>query len=130
MVAELQAGMTVEEIVKRIDSGMPKLWVLYKALHLRKERPEWFDRNSSYLPLSVEGSKKEHLIAYLRGESVAVIASRWNARLGGNFASTAVQLPEGRWNHLLTGESFDGGSLRAQNLLRRFPVALLVRSDE
>jgi (1->4)-alpha-D-glucan 1-alpha-D-glucosylmutase len=98
-------------------------------LHLRKQRPEWFDRNSSYRSLTVEGSKKEHLIAYLRAESVAVIVSRWNARLGGNFSSTAVTLPEGRWSHLLTGETFDGGSLRAQNLLRRFPVALLVRND-
>ncbi|WP_058187054.1 malto-oligosyltrehalose synthase [Terracidiphilus gabretensis] len=130
MLAELQAGMPVEEILKRIDSGMPKLWVIYKALHLRRERPDCFNRNSSYSPLTVEGSKKEHLIAYLRGESVAVVVSRWNARLAGNFASTVVQIPGGRWNHLLTGESFDGGSLRAQNLLRRFPVALLVRSEE
>ena len=130
MLVELQAGMPVEEILKRIDSGLPKLWVIHKALHLRKERPEWFDRNSSYRPLAVEGSKKEHVIAYLRGESVAVIVSRWNARLGGNFASIVVQIPEGSWNNLLTGESFDGGSLRAQNLLRRFPVALLVRGEE
>jgi (1->4)-alpha-D-glucan 1-alpha-D-glucosylmutase len=130
MLAELQAGMPVEEILKRIDSGMPKLWVIYKALHLRKERPDWFDRNSSYSSLTVDGSKREHLIAYLRGESVAVIVSRWNARLSGNFASTAVQIPKGNWNHLLTGESFEGGSIRAQNLLGRFPVALLVRSEE
>jgi (1->4)-alpha-D-glucan 1-alpha-D-glucosylmutase len=130
MLAEVQAGMAVEEILKRMDSGMPKLWLIYKILHLRREKPDWFDRDSSYFPLTVAGPRKEHLIAYLRGESVAVIAPRWNAMHGGNLASTTVELQTGGWNHLLTGENFDGGTLRVQNLLRRFPVALLVKSGE
>ena len=130
MLSELQAGMPVEQILENIDSGMPKLWLIYKVLHLRRERPDCFDRNASYRPLTVEGAKKEHLIAYLRGESVAVIAPRWNAKLNGNLASSTVQLPRGNWNHLLTGENFGGGSLRMQSLLQKFPVALLVRSEE
>jgi len=130
MLSELQAGMTVEEILKRMDSGMPKLWLIHKAMRLRRDKPDWFDSNSSYSSLTVEGPRKEHLVAYLRGESVAVIAPRWNARLNGNFASTIVRLPDGRWNHLLTGENFDGGTLRAQQLFRLFPVGLLVRDEE
>ncbi len=129
LLAELQAGIPIEEILKRIDSGMPKLWTIYKALHLRRERPDLFDASSSYSPIRVDGSRKEHLIAYLRGGSVAVIVSRWNVRLGGNFGSTVLELPEGHWNHLLTGESFKGGTLRTQDLMRRFPVALLLRSE-
>ncbi len=46
MLAELEAGMSVEEIMKRMDSGMPKLWVLYKALHLRRERPRMVRQRS------------------------------------------------------------------------------------
>ena len=52
------------------------------------------------------------------------------SKLGGNFGSTTVEIPEGNWNQLLTGESFEGSSLRAQNILKRFPVALLVRNGE
>lgn len=70
------------------------------------------------------------MIAYLRGEAVAVVAPRWSARLGGNAASTSIDLPSGRWAHLLTGEFFDGGRVRVQNLFRSFPVALLKRNTE
>ena len=72
------------------------------------------------MPMATDGPKTDHLVAYFRGENVAVIAPRWNVKLGGNFASTTVELPDGIWNHLLTGESFEGGSLRAQNLLKHF----------
>ena len=52
MLAELEAGMSSEEIMKRMDSGMPKLWVLYKALHLRREKPEWFGSEARIRPLA------------------------------------------------------------------------------
>jgi (1->4)-alpha-D-glucan 1-alpha-D-glucosylmutase len=130
MLAELETGMTAEEILKRMDEGLPKLWVIYKALHLRRQRPEWLGRKSAHLPMAVDGPKKEHLVAYLRGENVAVIAPRWSAKLAGNFGATTVALPEGSWNDVLTDESFEGGALRAQNLLKRFPVALLTRNGE
>ena len=42
MLDELHGGMEVEEILRRIDEGMPKLWVVHRALSLRKEHPEWF----------------------------------------------------------------------------------------
>lgn len=130
MLAELEAGMSAEAILERMEDGLPKLWVIFKALHLRREHPEWFGKSSIYLPMAIDGPKRDYIIAYLRGETVAVIAPRWNVKLGGNFASTTVALPEGTWNDLLTGETFEGGSLRAQNLLRRFPVALLVKDGE
>ena len=130
MLAELKAGIPVDEIMKRMDSGMPKLWLLYQALHLRREQPQCFDRNAAYSPLAADGPRKDHMIAYLRGEAVAVVAPRWSARLGGNAASTSIDLPSGRWAHLLTGEFFDGGRVRVQNLFRSFPVALLKRNTE
>jgi (1->4)-alpha-D-glucan 1-alpha-D-glucosylmutase len=128
MLSELEAEMPAEEILKRMDDGLPKLWVIFKALHLRREHPDWFGKDSAYLPMATVGPKQDHLVTYLRGENVAVIGPRWNMKPGWNLASTVVELPEGTWNHLLTGESFEGGSLRAQNLLKRFPVALLTRN--
>jgi (1->4)-alpha-D-glucan 1-alpha-D-glucosylmutase len=130
MLEELRSGITVDEILKRMDSGMPKLWVIYKALHLRRDRPEWFDESAAYTPLPTDGYKKLNLIAYLRGESVAVIAPRWNLRVGGNLGTTTVEIPSGRWSNLFTGDAVNGGKLRAQNLLQRFPVALLAREPE
>ena len=56
-----------------------------------------------------------------------MLAPRWNVRLGGGFGSTTVELPPGRWTNILSGEEMSGGKIRAQNLFRRFPVALLVR---
>ncbi|HEY1805859.1 MAG TPA: malto-oligosyltrehalose synthase [Terracidiphilus sp.] len=127
MLAELEAGMSTEEIMKRMDCGVPKLWVLYKALNLRREKPEWFGREAGYSPLVVAGPKQQHLIAFSRGDSVAVVAPRWNVKLGGGFGSTAIELPAGNWNNIFTGERMKGGSARAQQLFGKFPVALLVR---
>jgi (1->4)-alpha-D-glucan 1-alpha-D-glucosylmutase len=130
MLEELRAGMSAEEIMKRMDSGMPKLWVLYKAMHLRNEHPEWFGERGAYAPLTVEGSKQAHMIAFSRCDSVAVLAPRWNLRLGNGFGSTTVELPEGRWTNILSGDKSGGGKTRLQGLLQRFPVALLVRDAE
>jgi len=127
MLAELEAGMSIEEIMSRMDSGMPKLWVLYKALHLRRGKPEWFGREAAYAPLPVHGPKQAHLIAFSRGSSVAVLVPRWNVKLGGGFSSTTVELPPGTWSNIFTGEKVNGGNTRAQQLFRKFPVVLLVR---
>ncbi|MGH9605700.1 MAG: malto-oligosyltrehalose synthase [Terracidiphilus sp.] len=128
MLAELRAGLSVEEIMERMDSGMPKLWIIYKALHLRRDHPEWFGESSSYTPLPVEGSKQAHLIAFCRGGQAAVLAPRWNLRLGNGFGSTTVELPAGRWTNILSGDEVSGGKNRLKSLLHRFPVALLVRN--
>jgi (1->4)-alpha-D-glucan 1-alpha-D-glucosylmutase len=127
MLSELEAGISVEEIMSRMDSGMPKLWVLYKTLHLRCDKPEWFGREAAYSPLPVAGAKQAHLIAFSRGDSISVLAPRWNVKLGGGFGSATVQLPQGTWSNVFTGEKVNGGITRAQQLFRRFPAALLVR---
>jgi (1->4)-alpha-D-glucan 1-alpha-D-glucosylmutase len=127
MLAELIAGPTVDEIMKSMDSGLPKLWIIYKALHLRGDHPDFFGASATSAPLLVEGSKQEHLIAFCRAGSVAVLAPRWNLRLRGGFGSTTVELPSGNWTDILSGGVVNGGKIRAQDLLQRFPVALLVR---
>lgn len=130
MLSELRSGMNVDEIMRRMDSGMPKLYVVHKALQLRREHPGWFGADAAYTPIAVEGSKSDHLIAYLRGNSVAVFAPRWPLKLGGNWAATSFELPQGQWNNILTGEAVMGGPQRVGSLLRRFPVALLTREVE
>ncbi len=130
MLAELEAGMSVDEIMKRMDSGMPKLWVIYKALHLRRDHPEWFGESSAYAPLPVEGSKQAHLIAFCRGELRCRAGSPLERPAGQRIRATTVELPAGRWTNMLSGEEVSGGKIALQNLLQRFPVALLVRDAE
>jgi (1->4)-alpha-D-glucan 1-alpha-D-glucosylmutase len=130
MLSELQRGMDVDEIMQKMDNGMPKLYVVHNALLLRREHPEWFGAGAAYTPIAADGSKSDHLVGFLRGDSVAVFVPRWALRLGGNWAGTSVELPRGQWKNIFTGEAVIGGRLRAQSLLRRFPVALLTREAE
>jgi (1->4)-alpha-D-glucan 1-alpha-D-glucosylmutase len=130
MLAELKAGLPVGEIMKRMDDGMPKLWLIHQALQLRRRQPQWFDERASYTPLPAEGPKSAHAIAFLRADSVCALAPRWNVRLGGGFGGTTVEIPGGRWKNLLTREALNGGRARVQSLLQQFPVALLVKDSE
>jgi (1->4)-alpha-D-glucan 1-alpha-D-glucosylmutase len=130
MLNELKAGMPVSEIVKREDTGLPKLWLVHRALMLRRDRPEWFGAEAAYEPLPASGPKAAHAVAYLRAGRVATLVPRWPIKLGESWAGTTVALPEGRWANLLTGCEIDGGRLRIQALLRDFPVALLVKNSE
>jgi (1->4)-alpha-D-glucan 1-alpha-D-glucosylmutase len=130
MLSELQSSMNVDEILRRMDTGMPKLYVTHKALLLRREHPEWFGEEAAYTPMVAEGSKSDHLIGFRRGDSVAVFVPRWPLRLGGSWAGTSVDLPPGHWKNIFTGETVMGGRLRVQSVLRRFPVALLTREAE
>ena len=127
LLAELTSGMDLEEISRRSDTGLPKLWIAHQALCLRRDHPEWFGAESAYSPIFAEGQKANHLIGFLRGDSVAVFIPRWPLKLAGKWGSTSVDLPPGTWANLLTRETVPGGEVRAQALFERFPVALLVR---
>jgi (1->4)-alpha-D-glucan 1-alpha-D-glucosylmutase len=97
---------------------------------LRREHPAWFGKGSAHIPMLIDGTAREYLVGYLRGENVAVLAPRWNLKHEGNFGSTTVELPHGSWRNVLTAEVIEGGTVRAQNILKRFPVALLVRNGD
>ena len=130
MLSELKRGIDVKEILLRMDDGLPKLWVSHRAMCLRREHPEWFGAESTYLPIVAEGSKADYLVGYQRGDNVAVFVPRWSLKLNGSWGSTTVDLAPGRWKNILTNEVVIGGRLRIQNVLRQFPVALLTREVE
>jgi len=130
MLSELESGMDVEEIERRMDSGLPKLWIVHNALCLRREHPEWFGAEAEYTPLVAEGSKAEHLVGYLRGARVATLVPRWTLSLSDRWGATTVELPPGQWKNVLTRDAVTGGRVRVQTLLQRFPVALLTREAE
>lgn len=113
--------------MSRADCGLPKMWVTHCALQLRNRKPEWFGEQAAYRPIEASGAKAEHVVAYLRGESVLTCVPRWNALLGGEWGETVIEAPAGRWTNELTGDVLEGGQVRIGSLLQRFPVALLTR---
>lgn len=117
--------------LEHMDDGSPKLWVITQALRLRLERPTSFDGSSTYMPLMAEGQRADHAVAYGRGSDVIAVVPRLTHTLNGNWADTALPLPEGRWTDRLSGAVHEGGArVPLSALLGSFPVALLVRDSE
>jgi len=127
LLKEMQA-MNVGQVLERGDEGLPKLWVVHKALLLRKEHPDWFGPAAEYAALAVEGAERERVIAYRRGERVLAVVPRWSHEAKA-WGETAVEVPEGRWRDRLTGVEYGGGRVPLDELLKAFPVALLTRED-
>jgi (1->4)-alpha-D-glucan 1-alpha-D-glucosylmutase len=120
-------GATPEEIWARIDEGLPKLWVIRQALALRHHRPELFGSQGDYQPLLAQGTRAEHVVAFIRGGGAVSIVPRLVLGLQGDWADTVIELPTGRWRDQLTGDEMRGGVVRLTELMARFPVSLLVR---
>jgi (1->4)-alpha-D-glucan 1-alpha-D-glucosylmutase len=119
-------GLSPEQILKRGDDALPKLWVVRQTLSLRRKHHEWFDA-AAYRPLSATGKKAKHVIAFARGENAITVAPRLVLGLAGDWADTAIILPDGPWRDVLTGDSVRGGKTKLADLLKRFPVALLAK---
>jgi (1->4)-alpha-D-glucan 1-alpha-D-glucosylmutase len=128
LLDEMKA-MQAAQVMERMDEGLPKLWTIRHALHLRRERPEWFGAESGYRSLRATGTKKAHVIAYLRGDNVVTVVPRLVVTLAEKWGNTAVALPKGQWRNRLTGASVAGGKAEMDALLHEFPVALLVREE-
>lgn len=120
------ATLTVEEIVERMDEGLPKLWVIRQALDLRRRHGEAFGPAGVYQALHAEGPRDRHVVAFLRGERVLTVVPRLVARLG-EWKDTRLTLPAASWRNVLTGDRVAGGPVLMDELLRRFPLALLER---
>lgn len=124
LLAEIDAK-TPEEILTRMDEGLPKMWVLRKGLELREERSSVFNQGR-YRPLELRGEKADHALSFSRGEEIVTVVPRLTFRLSGGWGDTRVCLPTGRWKNRFTGESFEGEAA-VQEIWTRFPVALLAR---
>lgn len=96
------------------SAGLPKLWVVRQALHARRRLGELGD----YRPVPCG----EGHLAFCRGGRLVTLVP-----LCGAAADADVELPDGRWTNLMTGEVVEGGICSSVDLLTRFPVALLER---
>ncbi len=120
-----QLGAT--DLLERADSGRPKIWLIWKTLSLRNQRPDLFD--GAYEPLYAEGSQRDSVVAFRRGDGLIAVAPRLVSRIASGWDETTLTLPQGTWRNWLTGANLPGGDVRLDDLLRDFPVALLVKGD-
>jgi (1->4)-alpha-D-glucan 1-alpha-D-glucosylmutase len=122
------------ELLARIDdgwlppvdaTGAAKLLVTSRTLRLRRRRPELF---GGYRPIFAEGRVGEHALAFDRGGAVAV-ATRLPVGLSrhGGWGDTTLSLDGNSWTEVFTNTSYGGTRLAVAELLRTYPVALLVK---
>ncbi len=125
--------MGVAEILVSDDDGLAKLHLTRVALRLRRRRPDVFGPGEPgrYLALPVAGDGAGHAVAFSRGDEIVTVVPRLVLGLErrGGWGDTGVELPSGRWNNLLTGETFAGGRVSVASVLGTFPVALLARDE-
>jgi len=111
------------------EDGAAKLWLIHRALGVRRSFVSAFVAGSSYQALAVDGGKADHAVAYCRNGQVAVVVPRLVVGLGGTqgdvWGDTGVSLPPGRWTDALGGATVNGGRVALEPLLARFPMALL-----
>ncbi|HVA86313.1 MAG TPA: malto-oligosyltrehalose synthase, partial [Candidatus Saccharimonadales bacterium] len=118
-----------EEALVRTEEGLPKLWLIHRALEARRRRPKAFGPDGAYRGLEAAGPHAHRVVAFLRGEDVISIAPRFVLGLDGEWPETTLELPPGRWCDALTGVQQSGGVQHVRDLLGRFPVALLLRES-
>jgi (1->4)-alpha-D-glucan 1-alpha-D-glucosylmutase len=114
--------LSAEEAWKRRGEGLPKLWLIEKTLNFRAQHEGIF--NGDYKPVFPRGERAEHVVAFIRGGSAMTVVSRFTRSRAGEMPTLC--LPDGIWRNEFTGENFSG-KVGAGDLLKKFPVALLVR---
>ena len=123
LLAEVKK-LSAEDAWKRRDEGLPKLWLIRNVLVFKARHEKQF--NGNYEPIFARGNNADHVVAFVRGESVMTVVSRFTQSRAGELPW--LLLPPGRWRNEFTGESFTG-EIFAGALLAKFPVALLVREN-
>ncbi len=124
-------GSSAADAWAGLDSGLAKIWLISRVLDARASRPELFGVDAGYEGLLVSGAREAHVVAFLRGDGALVVAPRLVWHLGfpdADWADTRLDLPAGAWHDELSGQDVDGGPAAVADLLRWFPLALLVRS--
>ena len=126
------------------SDGRAKLWLMWRALQLRREQEQLF-LQGDYHPLAVSGARARHAVGYARrlnDRGIVAVAGRLFASMGlehgalplgeavwGDTALDLAFLPAGtRMLNVLTGETVEtdaSGRLALARAMTVFPGALL-----
>jgi (1->4)-alpha-D-glucan 1-alpha-D-glucosylmutase len=135
LLVEAEKASPAEVWPAQAESGLPKLLLTQRALHLRSRRAEYFSVGSGYERLAASGPKAAHAVALARTAAdggpagVVAVAPRLVLGLAGDWADTTLRLPDGQWADVLdSGARSFSGEVPLADLLDPFPVALLERA--
>jgi len=133
----------LRQLLSRPHDGRAKLWLAWRSLALRRERPQLFS-GAEYLPIEVSGERSRNVIAFARragDEGLVAVAGRLYASL--ELEPGVPPLGEKAWGDctldlgflpagimlrdvLSPGEPWRcDKTVRAAELFQHFPVALL-----
>jgi (1->4)-alpha-D-glucan 1-alpha-D-glucosylmutase len=148
-----ETEMSLNELAKHLtrerESGMIKLYLVYKALHYRKERRELFE-SGEYLPLDIMGNEAEHVCAFARrigNERILIAVPRFLTKLipdpsvlplgeavwGNSVMVVPIAEPGAKYRNVFTDELLtardykDATALHLSDVFSNFPVAMLER---
>ncbi len=119
-------SMTAEKIWERRPEGLPKLWLIQKALKLRARIRNFHQLD--YQPVFASGSQAGHLFVFSRGGRIITIVQRLTLKLNNDWQDTELALPDGKWLNEFTGEIYNV-KISPGHLFKKFPVALLARKE-
>jgi len=125
---DVLAGELADVLEKQPSRPGPaaKLALTSAALRLRARRPASFGAGDAgaHHPLRADGPDADRIVAFRRGDGVAVVAVRFPTR-GPVAPGTTVELPAGSWTPVFGGEPTAGGRVDLAELLGDLPVAVL-----
>src|SRR5579864_2988800 len=73
LLAELE-HLSPEELLRRSEEGLPKLWIIRQTLRARCSHARDFGAQGTYTPLWATGAKATHLVSFQRGADIITIA--------------------------------------------------------
>src|SRR5579859_3986784 len=80
LLAEIHS-LSAEQVMERMEEGMPKLWTIHHALRVRRQFPECFDVSGCYTPIMATGEMHDNVVAFMRGHRVVAVAPRLSRSL-------------------------------------------------
>ncbi|MEX2446659.1 MAG: malto-oligosyltrehalose synthase, partial [Dehalococcoidia bacterium] len=132
------------ELLADWRSGAVKMFTLARGLGVRRSHPRLF-LDGTYEPLTVEGGRAAHVIAFARryqdATAIAAVprlpgvlldegagdASLWRPAWDDTRLRLPFDLAATRWRNAYTGAAIEGGgTLPLSAVLGEFPVALLI----
>ncbi|OHB55741.1 MAG: malto-oligosyltrehalose synthase [Planctomycetes bacterium GWF2_42_9] len=120
--------MSAVQALKKLDTGLAKMFVIYHCLKTRKKYYKNFGNESSYIPLEITGRKSSHIICFCRGSKVITVAPRLLMSLNSDWADTTLSLHSGIWVNVFTEKRYESCA-KIKSMLREFPLALLVKKS-
>ncbi len=119
-------GMDAAQAWARQAEGAPKMWLIHRALDLRKRCQGSFGPDVTYRALHARGVQASAVVAFARADAVITVVPRLVRRIGrSGWGDTTLELPPGRWRDLDGVEH--ARIARIGDLFNAFPVSILER---